>query len=1300
MRSLTGLRARSGRAVRRAEAGFGPAGGGWDRQGLASEFFDNLEPRVLLSAEYAGELVTLTQDFGQLSDVAVVDFDKDGVNDIVGVTNARFSNVADLIIAHGRAGGGFDDPQSFEFNSGTRNTYDRVRVGDFNGDGLNDVAMTRTSSVFAEVEVRYQTDGGGFRPGWEAYLGETSITGIEVADMDNDGSDDLVTGDGYGAVSILRTSDSNDRSWRGHQQFAPSGVPRDVAVADFDGDGVMDVAATHGATAFEGPWISVWRGLGNGTLESTPTSVAGVPAGYHLVAGDFNGDGRVDLASAVSKGDPTLGLHLNESSGTGSTATLAFGSRIDTELGGYLQDGETIYINDLRVGDADGNNRDDLIVSIGASFSPSGMRLVSYDANSNGTFGDETTLFETKRAYTRFAIGDVTGDGAADVVNPRGNRVEITPGRTVGGFRAPTFHDLNGFEDQLQSYSVASGDLNNDGFTDAAVAGRNNESASQDIGIVTFTINDGRGGFTASEFVIDTGSRGQQIKLADFNGDGYADLITAGNSDDQTNGTANGAVYIYLNTSAVTGSLSFGSARILDIERANWLDTGDYDRDGITDFVVAAAGSNPRLEIWHGNGDGSFGDSRTINLPAAPSMVDDADLDGDGYEDFVAMDGSGSNGYIVRGDHANEARTYQRDGSAYLGGEQAYSITTADFNGDGLVDIAASVDPSNRTTFGAGVSIILQTGEDGDDRWGDPTVMEGRNLDDATRVSAADVSGDGVPDLVGSGYGFVNVLINNGDGTFAESVPHAAGGSSVRGFAVTDFDRDRDRDILVLASGRLPSDDIPLTLLSNVAEPPELRRVDAADFTNQGVRFSIGASEFFDEDGEVVAVRFYIDLNNDGIGQANELFDRDTTAGSGAYTTVYKFEDDAELGRVTFLAIPEDDRGVIGEAVEIEVDVRYGGVVRQGGAVTGVADGKSETLAAVATPGGRLVVFEENGRTWTASDLRRETGAPLPIGDPVSYTDPKDGLSYVASPTADGLILFQRGADGEWTYRNLSEELSTTLLPQDHLVSWAGTEGTVGVAGVDDSGRLVAFIQDGRTGSEGPRWEVRNLSDDLTERGAETPEFTELIAYVTRWNTWTIAGLDASGDIQGVWVQPGQFDLWRVSNLSEINGAPRLVGGLTAILSDWNGIHIGGLDENGNTMVSWWVPSFGGEWRVSDLTRAAGAPAFVGDSLTSFYTSWGGMNYAGIDADGELMVYWWVPSGQWRVTNLTSSLSASEARPASALTSFTSPGDRSNILGAAEDGEIVRVSWQPGDAAWALENLSFEASVSSGQVSR
>jgi len=92
--------------------------------------------------------------------------------------------------------------------------------------------------------------------------------------------------------------------------------------------------------------------------------------------------------------------------------------------------------------------------------------------------------------------------------------------------------------------------------------------------------------------------------------------------------------------------------------------------------------------------------------------------------------------------------------------------------------------------------------------------------------------------------------------------------------------------------------------------------------------------------------------------------------------------------------------------------------------------------------------------------------------------------------------------------------------------------------------------------------------------------------------------------------------------------------------------------------------------------------------MTSFVTSWGATNIAGLDADGKLAVYWWSrASNRWAVTYLSDLVTGSEL-PAGELSGLTvSKTGSINIFGAADDGGVLRYWWQPG-GSWGMQNLS------------
>ncbi len=344
---------------------------------------------------------------------------------------------------------------------------------------------------------------------------------------------------------------------------------------------------------------------------------------------------------------------------------------------------------------------------------------------------------------------------------------------------------------------------------------------------------------------------------------------------------------------------------------------------------------------------------------------------------------------------------------------------------------------------------------------------------------------------------------------------------------------------------------------------------------------------------------------------------------------------------------------------------------------------------------GDLIVFTGVGTEWTAVRLADVTTAPAVTGDPVTWTDPNDDLAYVAAPSAGGFLLFRRATDGTWTYRDLAAETGNTADAPVGTLTFFVTRPATGsalvyVAGRNAAGEIVAYAQSTAAGSTEATWTLHNISDDLTSRGMATPAFTELIAYVTPWNAWTIAGIDTNGDIQGIWVAPASFTTWRIDNLSDTTGAPPISGQLTVTQTSWSAINLGGVNSAGHLVVTWWIPSFGGDWVTSDLTNAAGGETMAPGRATGFVTPWGAMNYVGLNGAGEVTAYWWTPStSRWTVTPLTARFGTDSSRPTGTMTSHVSDSGTMSVLGPTDTGEVTRLWWTPNDdGQWKLDNLS------------
>jgi hypothetical protein len=196
-----------------------------------------------------------------------------------------------------------------------------------------------------------------------------------------------------------------------------------------------------------------------------------------------------------------------------------------------------------------------------------------------------------------------------------------------------------------------------------------------------------------------------------------------------------------------------------------------------------------------------------------------------------------------------------------------------------------------------------------------------------------------------------------------------------------------------------------------------------------------------------------------------------------------------------------------------------------------------------------------------------------------------------------------------------------------------------------------------------------------------------MTSFVTAWNTWHLAGVDESGQIQSVWLDPAHFTLWRSDNLSEQYGAPLVQGQLAVTLTPWGGINLTSLDASGHLEVTWWVP--GSPWLTADLTGAANGPTFSNGHITGYGTPWGGMNYIGMDNAGQVVGYWWAPDvDKWNAGPFLPAGIPSSHLPAGELTSYASNAGTLNVLSTSTEGHTLRIWWKPGANAWDVDDVT------------
>ncbi|MFI1758900.1 FG-GAP-like repeat-containing protein [Streptomyces sp. NPDC020571] len=303
-----------------------------------------------------------------------------------------------------------------------------------------------------------------------------------MGDVDGDGRSDLITAYDYqeGTTSLHTfTADEQGRfapptqawvSGKGNFHYEHARF----ATGDFNGDGRDDVAALYGYS--DGTTIAMtFISEGDGTFKHWVKS-AELPSGWDwnrtkLVAGDFNGDKRSDLAVVYDYSDGVTGTHtlLAKEDGTFNAPVASWKSG----TGNWYSSNVT-----YSAGDANGDGRDDIIAYY--AYSSGEVALFTLPATASGGFTTPVKSWNAAagtwdKADIKFTTGDYNGDGRHDAafIYDYGDGVtgaHTFTANTDGGFTPPVASWKSGTGNwySTSTGAVVSGDTNNDGHADIA----------------------------------------------------------------------------------------------------------------------------------------------------------------------------------------------------------------------------------------------------------------------------------------------------------------------------------------------------------------------------------------------------------------------------------------------------------------------------------------------------------------------------------------------------------------------------------------------------------------------------------------------------------------------------------------------------------------------------------------------------------------------------------------------------------------------------------------------------------------
>ncbi len=691
-------------------------------------------------------------------DIVVGDFNGDGRLDLA------VADADGLQILLGNGDGTFQPAQTVDGNIGLaigEGNFGGLVAGDFTDDDTLDLAAVGTNydsitnTYVQELWVLLANGDGTFQPQVTYTLGPPSGSdygwypdSLVAGDFTGDGTLDLAVSDDAGIQMLLGNGDGTFQP--------PTTLAADVGIlvaGDFNGDGDLDLAEAD--VAYYTPagntvgQVSVLLNDGDGTFQPAVSYPVGF-APNALVAGDFTGDGRIDLAVGSFSWNEYSGL--TDTNKVGEVSLLMGNGDGTFQLTGNYPTGYNdqafLYAQPIVAGDFNDDGRTDLAILNEDSDTVSVLL-----GNGDGTLVDPGQLATTPHATP--LVADVNGDGtnAVLVVDGAGDILyrQGIPGQP-GSFLPPVTVNPG-----YPSREIAWVPDTRDGPLLASVD-------ADDNAVSLYAWRDGAFVRIGS---LATGPLPAQIIAADLDGTGFDDLIVRNAGD--------GTLFVYVNAEE---SLSRAADAVfltpicltvgLGVSDVRAVDTTDR---GLLDLVVTnkLTGQVGILPNWgydvfapmepYRAGTGLSG----VNPAGSPEVTS---LEATAGVAAGPLTPGSPSSLVTINPGSNTLSVLTGLGAGRLANpvtidtpSPALAIREADFNHDGNADLAVLT--------ADGVSIYLGNGQGGFD----PPVTYKAGTD-PSGLTVADLSGDGQLDLlVGNAYGDVLILVGNGDGTFRPFEP-------------------------------------------------------------------------------------------------------------------------------------------------------------------------------------------------------------------------------------------------------------------------------------------------------------------------------------------------------------------------------------------------------------------------------------------------------------------------------------------------------------------------------------------------
>lgn len=687
---------------------------------------DNLTPRSIeLGFAAARRLLATVRPERLVS----ADLDADGRADLV-----HAGGSAELEIHAGRDGGRFASVATPTVGAGTR----ELAITDFDDDGRPDIVALAED---AGELVLLRGDGAmTFTPAVRLDTGLNAVS-FAAGFLDRDGFVDFAVVTADGRVRLYRRDSAE--SWTEQPSLTPMGSgARAVALGDLDGDlrGDLAVACVGSST------VSIFRGRPDGgRFEETFVKLDGEPVALALA--DLDGDERPELITAERSADAVVVRSQDPASpGAFLSGDVLTGTGAPTSL---------------LVQDLDGDGRPDLLVT-----ADDGRATVFInDPGAPGTFlAPDSVLLGAPASAAVLLNHDGDDELDAAFALPDSSRLLVSaPGATgADGFAASSAVGAT-------PSAVSHGDIDGDGLQDLVAACESDGSLRVFLGL-------GAGQVSADPRITVAAGAPRDVKVADINRDGRADLISL-------NATAR-TIEVRGQDASSPGSF-LAPVSIATADGPTALTVADVNGDGLPDVAVCeAAADQVSVFLQDAAAPGTFLAATVVSVGAGPSALVVADVDSNGRADLITAGRDASALSVALQDTAG---TFGTPRAVDLGaGATPSTLATLDFDRDGRLDLAVGLagtdqvvvllqDPQNGGLFGA--ARALETGAD--------------------VVALGVVSGPRGAGLVALAGGELLTITSSADGTALTVGARHQAGADGNGLTVTDLDGDGRTDVAV-----------------------------------------------------------------------------------------------------------------------------------------------------------------------------------------------------------------------------------------------------------------------------------------------------------------------------------------------------------------------------------------------------------------------------------------------------------------------------------------------------------------------